>query len=336
MSRSLRSRPLTLYEGAPSIPPVPSAEEIPEVPSRSTSNAPITPTSDSKGGPRFKKASQVGSNLKKRLSTRYGDEQRNSRIPMGADMLSSMPSLPPVYAAQNQQHGSAYGGSAYTPSTQPGSGRQALDQAYAQHGFEDEGEDPTSAAAAPLSAAYHIDGYSSAHASTSSNAAGRGVASVHSQANRHLQPGSHVSHRSSGGSPSATTRAKTSSSSRGPPVAWEGSSLKDVLESNRRHGLEDVVDIENLMIRENFDGTEYLRMHLPSTMAPSTFSRSLDATKAAVKSDIKSQVFDHYSDFIAISSQVSALENEMIELKSLLAEWRSMPRALEREDENGE
>lgn len=126
------------------------------------------------------------------------------------------------------------------------------------------------------------------------------------------------------------------SSSRQPTLAWEGSSLGKVLDENRREGLEVLVDLQVLRRNDNFDGMEYLRMHLPPSVQPSAFSQTLDKVKGAIKSDVKVQIFDHYSDFILISSQVAALENEMIELKSLLTEWRGMPRLLEREDESGE
>jgi hypothetical protein len=135
--------------------------------------------------------------------------------------------------------------------------------------------------------------------------------------------------------PAKSAQSPSSSSSRNPTLAWEGSSLKVLLDSTRRYSSSDnLISLEKLKQPDNFSPTDYLRLHLPPNMSPSQFSETLTAAKAAVKDDVKSQVFANYSDFIAISSQVGALENEMIELKSLLTEWRGMPRVLESQDES--
>lgn len=138
------------------------------------------------------------------------------------------------------------------------------------------------------------------------------------------------------GKPPPTSAATAGQSSRKPTLAWEGSALKSTIDQNRRKGLADVVDLDALRISDNFDGMEYMRSHIPPAVDPSVFSDTLAQVQKAINADVKSQIFEHASDFIAISSQVGVLENEMIELKSLLAEWRTMPRLLEREDESGE
>ncbi|PWN24577.1 hypothetical protein BDZ90DRAFT_205221, partial [Jaminaea rosea] len=270
MSRSLRSRPLTLYDASgSSIPPVPEAGAgQPSVPSRSTSNHPSkqhhrndsrdqNQQSSSSSKSKLKKASQVGSNLKKRLSTRYGDDDHEQAAADQAAMpvAPSMGSLAPPVARQ-----------------------------------------------------------------------------------RHLEPPSSsamTKHSGSSLSSAAASGSGASSSSRKPTLAWPNSSLRSLLDSTRSQGLRDLIDLDSLRAApEQFDSIDYLRLHLPSHVPPATFSSTMSQARSAAQADVKAQIFENYTDFIAVSSQVGALENEIIELKSLLAEWRQMPRLLERHDES--
>jgi hypothetical protein len=41
---------------------------------------------------------------------------------------------------------------------------------------------------------------------------------------------------------------------------------------------------------------------------------------------------DSYAEFVLISKEISTLENEMLELKESLAEWKSMPSVLHIDD----
>ena len=106
MSRSLRTRPMTLYaqDGQPPvIPPVPILESQHQAQQTtststsrygayaSTSSAPIQQRHRDKVK---KKASEVGSNLKKRLSMRYAEP--TTLTPGGFSAIPSIPSLPPM------------------------------------------------------------------------------------------------------------------------------------------------------------------------------------------------------------------------------------------------
>lgn len=62
------------------------------------------------------------------------------------------------------------------------------------------------------------------------------------------------------------------------------------------------------------------------------FQDSLRAAKEAASSDLKRQVFRNYSEFITISKEIATLENDMLELKELLGEWKTLPQALELEE----
>lgn len=41
-----------------------------------------------------------------------------------------------------------------------------------------------------------------------------------------------------------------------------------------------------------------------------------------------------YADFVLISKEISTLENELLELKESLSEWKSMPSLLKIEDDS--
>lgn len=62
------------------------------------------------------------------------------------------------------------------------------------------------------------------------------------------------------------------------------------------------------------------------------FQDSLRAVKDSASSDLKRQVFRNYQEFITISKEIATLENDMIELKELLGEWKTLPQTLELEE----
>jgi len=73
---------------------------------------------------------------------------------------------------------------------------------------------------------------------------------------------------------------------------------------------------------------------------------SLRSSKDEIQSDLRRNVFkkygklcldpfywlrpafDSYAEFVSISKEIGTLENEMLELKESLAEWKSMPALL--------
>lgn len=76
-----------------------------------------------------------------------------------------------------------------------------------------------------------------------------------------------------------------------------------------------------------------LSQHSESSLR--TFKDSLAAAKQAANEDLKKQVFKNYAEFITISKEIATLENDMLELKELLAEWKQLPQALELDDATG-
>lgn len=266
MSRSLRSRPMTLYaqEGQPVIPPVPSTHAYPHASSSSSSQPSQSHDGASAGGSSSstrhvlkkskKKASEVGSNLKKRLSMRYAEPTQLG--PGGFSAAPAVPRLPPMPEIQIDDRPHRDMDERYlAPVPQSASRRASGDD-------DDAAYDPDDAELNAL--------------------------------------------RKS----SDTARTRT-----------------DVFEGDP------AVDLQ-LLSQAEFDPQAYLRAKLShhSESSLRTFKASLAAAKHAANDDLKRQVFRNYSEFITISKEIATLENDMLELKELLAEWKQLPHALELDD----
>ncbi|CAE6535980.1 unnamed protein product [Rhizoctonia solani] len=91
----------------------------------------------------------------------------------------------------------------------------------------------------------------------------------------------------------------------------------------------DVLDVRDLE-QEEFDPDAYLRSKLASSTEAElrAFQASLQTTKDATALDLQKNVFKNYSDFVVISKEISTLENDMLELKASLQEWKNMPTLL--------
>ncbi|KAG9081273.1 exocyst complex component exo84 [Ceratobasidium sp. 370] len=91
----------------------------------------------------------------------------------------------------------------------------------------------------------------------------------------------------------------------------------------------DVLDVRDLE-QEDFDPDAYLRSKLGSSTEAElrNFQTSLQTTKDATALDLQKNVFKNYADFVIISKEISTLENDMLELKASLQEWKSMPSLL--------
>ncbi|GAC98205.1 potential exocyst complex component Exo84 [Pseudozyma hubeiensis SY62] len=269
MSRSLRTRPMTLYaqDGQqPLIPPVPStaayAHDTASTSSYSQQQASLrhsrydvaassAAASGSGGGALLKKskkkASEVGSNLKKRLSMRYAEPTQLG--PGGFSAIPSVPSLPPMpeIHIDDRPH----------RDIEDDALRHAIGEASGDVGY-DPNDDQLDAI------------------------------------------------RKS----SDTQRSRTDIFSNDPAV-----------------------DL-HLLSQSDFDPQAYLRAKLShhSESSLRNFKQSLSAAKQAANDDLKRQVFKNYSEFITISKEIATLENDMLELKELLSEWKQLPQALELDD----
>ncbi|SJX64383.1 related to EXO84-exocyst protein essential for secretion [Sporisorium reilianum f. sp. reilianum] len=263
MSRSLRTRPMTLYaqDGQqPVIPPVPAAyaNDAPYAQQQNalrhsrydaagaSSHAESSSSSSGMLKKSKKKASQVGSNLKKRLSMRYAEPTQLG--PGGFSAIPAVPSLPPmpqIHIDDRPHHDT-------DDRFLPAIGESSHDAAY----------DPDD---------------------NELNAIRKS---------------------------SDTQRTRT-----------------DVFEGDP------AVDLQ-MLTQSDFDPQAYLRAKLSQHSESSlrTFKASLAAAKQAANDDLKRQVFKNYSEFITISKEIATLENDMLELKELLSEWKQLPQALELDD----
>ncbi|KZP28786.1 hypothetical protein FIBSPDRAFT_728388 [Athelia psychrophila] len=101
--------------------------------------------------------------------------------------------------------------------------------------------------------------------------------------------------------------------------------------ATRRERSDDPRVLERRMLdKDDFDPDAYLRVKLANSTESElrTLQSSLRASKDDVASDLQRNVFKNYAEFVLISKEISILENEMLELKENLSEWKSMPSLL--------
>ena len=84
----------------------------------------------------------------------------------------------------------------------------------------------------------------------------------------------------------------------------------------------------------DFDARTYVSVQLQqqSESALRRLRDSLDQIQTATQKQLKAQVFKNYSEFITISREIATLENDMLEFKELLSEWKQLPQQLQIED----
>lgn len=63
---------------------------------------------------------------------------------------------------------------------------------------------------------------------------------------------------------------------------------------------------------------------------------ALTGMQNTTSKQLKTQVFKNYSEFITISKEIATLENDMLEFKDLLSEWKQLPQQLQIEDPAGD
>ncbi|THH31938.1 hypothetical protein EUX98_g2241 [Antrodiella citrinella] len=86
--------------------------------------------------------------------------------------------------------------------------------------------------------------------------------------------------------------------------------------------------------KDDFDPDAFLKVKMAhSTEAElRTLQSSLQSLKDGVQQDLQRNVFKNYAEFVIVSKEVSTLENEMLEFKDSLAEWKGMPSLLHIDD----
>ncbi|KAF8807915.1 hypothetical protein BYT27DRAFT_7190004 [Phlegmacium glaucopus] len=89
-------------------------------------------------------------------------------------------------------------------------------------------------------------------------------------------------------------------------------------------------DDRKLLSAEDFDPTAFLKLKLANSTEAElkSLQSSLRSAISDTASDLQRSVFKNYAEFVLISKEISVLENEMLELKDLLSEYKSMPSTL--------
>ncbi|KAJ8701873.1 exocyst complex component exo84 [Pleurotus ostreatus] len=89
-------------------------------------------------------------------------------------------------------------------------------------------------------------------------------------------------------------------------------------------------DLEHMLDDDNFDPDAYLKAKLANSTEAElkSLQSSLRGAKDGVAFDLQRNVFKNYAEFVLISKEISTLENELLELKESLSEYKSMPSLL--------
>ncbi|KAJ4485563.1 hypothetical protein J3R30DRAFT_3440464 [Lentinula aciculospora] len=87
---------------------------------------------------------------------------------------------------------------------------------------------------------------------------------------------------------------------------------------------------KRLLDEKNFDPDAYLKKKLANSTEAElkSLQSSLRSSKDDTASELQRSVFKNYAEFVMISKEISTLENEMLELKESLSEYKSMPSML--------
>ncbi|SCV67496.1 BQ2448_5107 [Microbotryum intermedium] len=95
------------------------------------------------------------------------------------------------------------------------------------------------------------------------------------------------------------------------------------------------LDIESFA-SDAFKPEEFLKMNLDGSDDAGQQTDELRGLKAQLEgamkiteTELQKSVFKNYADFVVISKEIATLENEMLQLKSVLEEWRAVPESLE-------
>ncbi|OCF35643.1 exocyst complex component EXO84 [Kwoniella heveanensis BCC8398] len=112
-------------------------------------------------------------------------------------------------------------------------------------------------------------------------------------------------------------------------VAEEGIRRRGAADATR----EEEWDLEELG-KEGFDLAGYMKRTLTGAdeEEKQRFKAALMRAKQGNKRELQRNVFKHYAEFVTISKEISTLENDMLELKELLGQWKDLPQLMGMED----
>ncbi|GAA5898494.1 exocyst subunit EXO84 [Sporobolomyces salmoneus] len=96
------------------------------------------------------------------------------------------------------------------------------------------------------------------------------------------------------------------------------------------------LDVDQLA-SEGFKPEDFLKSSLPGGNDEGAarmedlrrLKNQVESAQKITESELQRSVFNNYADFVIISKEIATLENEMLELKGVLEEWRAVPESLE-------
>ncbi|WFD02126.1 exocyst complex component exo84 [Malassezia obtusa] len=90
--------------------------------------------------------------------------------------------------------------------------------------------------------------------------------------------------------------------------------------------------------QENFDARAFVstQQQQQNESGLRNLKEVLSNIQNTTSKQLKTQVFKNYSEFITISKEIATLENDMLEFKDLLSEWKQLPQQLQIEDPAGD
>ncbi|KAF9453876.1 hypothetical protein P691DRAFT_718920 [Macrolepiota fuliginosa MF-IS2] len=93
---------------------------------------------------------------------------------------------------------------------------------------------------------------------------------------------------------------------------------------------QDTTDDKKLLSSEDFDADAFIKRKLANSTEAElkSLQSALHDAKNDTASDLQRSVFKNYAEFVLISKEISVLENDMLELKEQLSEYKSMPSML--------
>ncbi|KAI0080989.1 hypothetical protein K474DRAFT_1704276 [Panus rudis PR-1116 ss-1] len=117
------------------------------------------------------------------------------------------------------------------------------------------------------------------------------------------------------------------------PDAYRGQEA--VVQTREQQPREDPREADLRMLdKDNFNPDAFLKLKLANSTEAElkSLQSSLQSLKDGVAVDLQRNVFKNYAEFVQISKEVSNIENEMLEFKDSLTEWRGMPSMLHIDD----
>ena len=85
---------------------------------------------------------------------------------------------------------------------------------------------------------------------------------------------------------------------------------------------------------DNFDARTFASEQMQQLNEPGlrNLRTSLGTLQSMTQKQLKEQVFKNYAEFITISREIATFENDMLEFKEILGEWKQLPQQLQMED----